>query len=276
LLGAFALVAGPAQAKPRTDGSEPAPAHIARLVTHVPRSTLNAVGAGDVVGPKMFSVFKLGRHLMRDGKPELLAMDIAWCPHCAANNWAVAVALSRFGKLTGLRVIDAGTLYCKRTHESCNLRPGPCFLHTHGLSFFGTRFHSALLSLTSVVIEDVRGRRLQRLTKPEAAALQPFDPFGQAPELDIGGAYGFVNSGVDPGALAHKTWSQIATSLADPKNPIARRVDGLANLYTAAVCKVTNGRPSRVCTAKGVAAAGAARLDTAPPPPPPPPMGPGP
>jgi hypothetical protein len=218
-------------------------------------------------------VFKLGSQLVRDGKPELLTMNLAWCPHCAANNWAVAVALSRFGKLTGLRVIDTGTYYCKLTHESCNLKPSPCYPHTHGLSFFGTSYHGALLSLGAIVIQDVRGRNLERPTKAENAALNPFDQFGQTPAVDIGGAYGFVNSGYDPGALAHKTWSQIATSLADPHNPIARRIDGLANLFTAAICRVTNGRPSGVCSAKGVLAAGAARLDNAGPPPP---KGPGP
>ena len=38
---------------------------------------------------------------------------------------------------------------------------------------------------------------------------------------------------------------QIATSLAHPRNRTARHIDGLANLFTAAICKVTKGRPGR-------------------------------
>jgi hypothetical protein len=245
-------------------------------VTHVPLSTLNTVGAGDVYGPQGFGVFKLGRQLVRNGKPELLTMNLAWCPHCASNNWALAVALSRFGKLSGLRVIDTGTFYCKLSHQPCNLKPFPCYPHTHGLSLFGTSYASSLLSFGAIVLQDVRGHNLDRPTRPEHVAFNQFDQFGQTPAVDIGGAYGFVGPGYDPGALAHKTWSQIAGSLANPHNPTARRIDGLANLFSAAICKVTNGLPSAVCTATGVIAAGAARLDNAPGPPSGPPGGPGP
>jgi hypothetical protein len=49
-------------------------------------------------------------------------------------------------------------------------------------------------------------------------------------------------------------------------------VDGLANLFTAAICQVTKGRPARVCGSPGVRAAVAAVLrkyPTGPPPGPP-------
>jgi Domain of unknown function (DUF929) len=246
---------------PRSDGSTPAPAAITELVSHVPVSTLNRVGAGKVSGPPVFGVFKLHGHLERHGKPELLTMNLAWCPHCAANSWALAVALSRFGTLTGLRVLDSGTFYCTVVSGPCTLGgSGPCFPHTHGLSFLTARYQSPYLSFAHVVVQDVRGRNLQRPTKQENSALNRFDRQGQTPAVDVGGGYGFLNSGFPPGILAHKTWSQIAGSLAAAHNRIALRVDGLANLFAAAICRVTKGRPAGVCRSHGVLAAGAAHL----------------
>jgi hypothetical protein len=256
----FVLPPSVADAALRTDGSMPAPAQIARLVTHVPTSTLNQVGAGDIGGPPSFGVIKLHSGLLKShGKPELLSMNLAWCPHCAANSWALAVALSRFGALTGLRVIDSGTYFCTLVAGPCTLAASPCYPHTHGVSFFGASYHSSYLSFAEVALQDVHGHNLQSPTRQENSAIAPFNPRGEAPAVDVGG-YGFLNSGYSPGTLAHKTWSQIAGGLADPHNPIARRVDGLANLFSAAICKATKGRPAGVCKSHGVFAAGAAHL----------------
>jgi hypothetical protein len=269
LIALFVVPLGLAQAKPKTDGSIPAPSRIVRLITHVPRSTLNEVGAGKLSGPQEFNIWKLGSQLKSEGKPKLLTMNFAWCPHCAANSWALTIALSRFGKLSHLRVIDTGLHYCRVSHNSCNLKPFACFPHTHGLSFLDATFKSSVLSFGAIVLQDVHGHNLERPTRSENRAFKPFDAFGGAPAVDVGGAYGFLNSGYGPGALAHKTWSQIAGSLANPHNRIARHIDGLANLFTAAICAATSGRPASVCTQPGVQAALIARLEHAPPPPPP-------
>lgn len=239
----------------RTDGSLRAPAAIARLVTHVPVATLNKVGAGKIAGPSAFNGTKLsGPAYTSDGKPDVLAGELAWCPHCEANSWAIAIALSRFGSLSHLRIIDSGTLYGTKYHAN------PSYPHTEGLSFFDARYKSSHLSFTNVVLQDLKGRSLQRLTKSESAAINSFDPMGGFPALDIGGAWGFVNSGYSPGVLAGKTWTQIARSLANPRKRIAQSIDGLANLFTAAMCDATNGSPASVCQSTGVMAAGAARL----------------
>lgn len=256
LVLAAALSGGVAHAAQRTDGSTLAPAAISQLVTHVPASTLDKVGVGNIYSAPYFVPMKLNGHLASAGKPEVLTMNLAWCPHCAANSWALAVALSRFGTLNGLRVLNTGTHYCKLASSPCALGPIPCYPFTSGLSFFGASYRSAYLSLTAVVIQDVTGHNLQRPTRRDLRAVNPFDPgAGQAPALDVGGAYGFLGPGFDPGSLRHKTWSQIAGSLADPHTPIARHIDGLANLFTAAICKVTKGRPTAVCTSKGTLAA---------------------
>jgi hypothetical protein len=260
LIALFALPAGAAQAAARTDGSAAAPAQIAQLVTHVPAATLDRVGAGEIAGPADFNILRLHRRLEIKGKPELLSLNLAWCPHCAATNWALAVALSRFGALTGLRVIDTGTYYCTLVANPCSVGRNPCFPHTHGLSFLDAGYTSRFLRFNDLVVQDVHGHNLQKPTRKENATLNQFDPQGEAPALDFGGDFAFLNSGYSPGALVHKTWSQIAGSLADPRTQIARHIDGLANLFTAAICKVTKGHPGAVCRSSGVRAAGSAHL----------------
>jgi len=263
-----------AQAAGRSDGSVPAPAQISQLVTSVPASTLNQVGAGDSRNPITspdFGISKRDGHFTSGGKPEVVSVDLAWCPHCAANSWALAVALSRFGTLTGLGEINTGTHFCKVAEDPCNLNPLSCFPYTHGLSFLGAGYSSRYISFASIVLQDVNGRNLQKPTRREERSLTTVHLQGASPALDVASAWGFNGSGYDPGALAHKTWSQIAGSLANPHNRIARQVDGLANLFTAAICTATKGRPGNVCKLRGVKAAAATVLRKYPSQPPPPP-----
>jgi hypothetical protein len=41
----------------------------------------------------------------------------------------------------------------------------------------------------------------------------------------------------------------------DPSTPVAKDIDGAANVITAAICTLTNGQPGGVCQSAGVKAA---------------------
>ena len=60
------------------------------------------------------------------------------------------------------------------------------------------------------------------------------------------------------------TWAQVAAAMRDPSSPVARDIDGAANIITAAICKLTHGQPASVCTSAGVRAAGRVDLSAAP------------
>lgn len=273
VVASLVVVVPAAQAATRSDGSVPAPAQIAQLVTSVPASTLNQVGAGDSRNPitsRSFGISKGNGHFTSDGKPEIATVELAWCPHCAANSWALAVALSRFGTFTGLREVNTGTFFCKHNQDPCVLNPAQCFPYTHGLSFFGAHYQSRYISFAAIVLQDVNGHNLEKPTRREQRSLTTVHLRGVTPAIDIASAWGFAGSGYDPAVLAHKSWSQIAGSLANPHNPIARQIDGLANLFTASICQATKGHPGSVCKSRGVRAAAAAVLSQVPSQPPPP------
>lgn len=224
-----------------TDGSRPAPAAVSSEVTHVPGKTLNRVGTGGVSGKNGSKLS--GKPLDSDGKPEVLAFTLAWCPHCASASWSLAIALSRFGTWHGLREINAGTYYQRHGGK-------PGYPDAHGISFFRSTFKSKYLRFVNVILQDVHGKNFEKPTKREQAAFR-FDRQG-LPGVDIGGDYAYLASGYDPGLLGKKSWATIAGSLAHAKSKLARNIEGYANLITAAFCKVTSAKPRDVCSSKGV------------------------
>ena len=248
-----ASLADASTAAARSDGSVAAPANVVRMVTHVPARVLDQVGPG-IPNPAGFSITRLHRSLTSQGKPAVLTVNLAWCPHCAANSWALAIALSRFGTLSGLRVIDTGTLFSTKFPLS------PPYSHTHGLSFLTARLRSRYISFRAVVLQDRQGRPLESLSPRQQSAIASFDKAGFFPAIDTGGAFGFVTSGYSPGVLQGRTWLQIARQLANPSRPVARDVDGLANVFTAAICRATSQKPHNVCASRGVRTASASRL----------------
>jgi hypothetical protein len=209
---------------------------VTTAVTNVPTDVTDKVGVGTGSGP---SKVLTGDALTADGKPKVLYVGAEWCPYCAAERWALAESLSRFGTLT-----DLG-----QTASS----PNDVDPNTPTLSFHGSKYSSDYISLTAAEIEDGDRKALDTL---DAADSKLFTTIGgqSFPFIDIGGKYQF---GVqyDPGVLSGKTHGQIADAMSDPSSDIAKAIDGSANILTAAICDVTNNQPSAVCTAKGVVAA---------------------
>jgi len=221
-----------------------ASASVAAKVTSVPQSVLNQVGLGGVTAPpKAIS----GAALTADGKPRVLYVGAEWCPYCAAERWGLAVALSRFGSLTGLgEVTSSGS---------------DVFPNTPTLTFHGASYTSDNLSLTAKEIysNQVSGSSYAPLDALDAADGQLFQGVGGGsfPFLDIGGRYLFSAS-YSPGTLSGLTQAQIAADLANPDSKVGKAIDGTANLITAAICMSSNQQPANVCSAPGVVAAKAA------------------
>ncbi len=232
-----------------TGPSGTADSQVVSALASVPSTTFDQVGTDAVKGaPSSITA----PALTASGKPKILYIGAEFCPFCAAERWPVAVALSRFGTFSNL-----GT-----THSASD----DVYPNTPTLSFHGATYTSKYLSFTGVETttnEKVNGQYAP-LDTPAAADQQTFDTYnrppyvtsaGSIPFIDIGGK--LVSSGAtySPELLAGKTQAEVANALKDPSSPIAKAIDGSANVYTAAFCQLTGNQPTNVCTSAAVTAA---------------------
>jgi hypothetical protein len=233
----------------------PTGAALTQLITQtttVPQATLDEVGGGQVTA-KPTSI--TGPPLTSGGKPEMLYIGAEYCPYCAAERWAMIVALSRFGAFSGLAATHSAA-----KDGAGNAEPYP---NTPTWEFAHASYTSKYLAFTPVEeftnIPDPKTggyTTLQAPTSAEQTLLSKYDappyvPAGDAgaiPFVDFGNKYLTVGASYDPGVLSGLTWSQIAARLRDPASPVAKGVLGTANYMTAAICGLTGDQPAVVCT----------------------------
>jgi len=218
---------------------------VEQAIASIPAATFNAVGTGTAARLKAVS----GQpELTQDGKPEVLYMGGEYCPYCAAERWAIAAALGRFGTLTGTKFI----------HSS----PTDAYPSTPTMSFYKSSYTSKYVAFEPVELYSEKQdsasptgyASLQRPT-PEQTALIDRYSGGAIPFVDIGNRYVVTGAQYLPSALANMTWAQVAAAMRDPSSAVARDIDGAANMITAAICKLTHGQPAGVCNSPGVKAA---------------------
>jgi len=123
-----------------SDGSRPAKDTVLAEVGSVPASTFDAVGLGRVQQNDITLTRLTGPAPESGGAKRVILAAIAeWCPHCVANSWVLALALDRFGRLTGLRTINS-------VPTTASTAGPPAFSNTHGLSFFDASYSSRISS----------------------------------------------------------------------------------------------------------------------------------
>lgn len=220
-------------------------ARLQQQVTSIPAATFNTVGAGTATG---LSTVTGQAGLTTGGKPELLYIGGEFCPFCAAQRWALAAAVSRFGTLSGLRFI----------HSS----PTDTDANTPTLSFAKAAYTSKYLAFVPVewfgeATDPSTPFGHVYLQQPTAEQQALFARYGDGaiPFVDIGNRYILPHVQYDPAALAGLSWAQVAAAMRDPASAIAKDIDGGANILTAAICAFTNGQPGSVCQSAGVKAA---------------------
>ena len=246
--------------KPAADNSPNGPtgaalASVVTNVTSVPASTLDKVGSGQFTG-KIQTINPAGAPLTANGKPEMLYMGAEYCPYCAAARWAMIVALSRFGTFSGLQ-----TIHSAAANGAGQAEPNP---NTPTWTFVHSTYTSKYLTFTPVELQtnipDTSTgtyTNLQTPTKAQQALLTKYDaaPYvtsseaGAIPFINFGNKYLSIGTPYDPGVLSGLSWSTIAADLHNPNSAVAQAVNGTANNFTAAICKMTGNQPASACTA---------------------------
>lgn len=214
----------------------------------IPTSVYDEVGAGTANNPPKAID---GPADAIAGRPLIAYVGAEYCPYCAAERWAVSVALSRFGSFSTLPLTRS---------SSTDTYP-----NTQTLSFHGSSYTSDVIAFSGT---ETQGNTMVNgaypvLANPSAkveALLNEYSS-GSIPFVYFGGKYTLSGATLDPGVLQGKTALEIATELAKPDSDVARAAIGSANVITAAICAATDNQPAAVCESKGVKA-GAANLPT--------------
>jgi hypothetical protein len=224
------------------------PASVQNDIKSVPASTLDKIGIGSILSYNPSPLETVSNTpLKSNGKPEMLFIGAEFCPYCAAERWAIAVALSRFGHFT--------TPFRGIHSSSTDTDP-----NTPTLTFYKSNYTSPYLTFTPVENENGSRGALQATTSAQQALWQKYDSSAEGvgyPFIDFGNKYILKDPTYDPGILAGMSWAQVASALHSPSSKVAQNALGAANLMTAAICKMTGGKPGNVCTASGVVAASA-------------------
>jgi Domain of unknown function (DUF929) len=240
---------GSSGAAPGSTAAPPTGGDVTSVVgqlTSVPASTLDQVGAGTTqANPTSIT----GPALTSGGKPEVLYIGAEYCPYCAAERWAMIVALSRFGTFSGLAPIRSAA-----KDGGGNAEPYPL---TPTWTFAKSSFTSSYLTFTPVegytnIPDKATGfyTVLQTPTAAQQALLNKYDAAyqGAIPFIDYGNKFLSVGASYNPALLSGLTWAQIAADLHDPTSAVAKSVLGTANFATAAICSLTGNQPASACT----------------------------
>ncbi len=237
----------------------PAPASVLHDVTNIPMSVYDTVGVTSssiaVSPPKILS--NQPPMVINGKSPAMLYYGAEYCPYCAAERWAMVAALSRFGTWSDLQITAS---------SHTDVDPA-----THTFSFHGATLTSPYLTFAGIEqytnVPNPAGPNpyttLQNPTKAEAAILTKYSSSQFLPNsstsggisfpfVDINNLALFSGASYDPGALANLTWTDIASNLSDPTNPITQAIVATANYMSAAICASTKGQPANVCTSSGV------------------------
>jgi len=239
----------------------PAPAQVVKDVTTIPLSTWDKVGVTSQFPVSKPTILSGQSGMTIDGKtPAMLYYGAEYCPYCAAERWAMAAALARFGTWSNLQITAS-------SHTDVDAA-------THTFSFHGATLDSPYLTFkgveqyTNVPVSGTPGAytNLQNPTKEEAAILSKYSSSKFLPNastsggisfpfVDINNVALFSGASYDPQILAGQTWTDISSGLSDPTNPTTQAILTTGNYMSAAICNATKGQPGSVCTSSGVQAA---------------------
>ncbi len=215
-------------------------------VTKLDPGVVDAVGNGGL--PSTFVPIKDATPLAgSSGRPEILYVGAEYCPYCAAQRWAMVVALSRFGSFQHLYLTQSSS--------------SDAYPNTSTFTFNRSTYTSQYVDFVAVETADRAGQPLQVPSDEQKALLARYDapPYvaaaasGGIPWLDVANRYVMSSSGFTPAVLANLSWADIAGRLANAGDPVTKSIVGDAGNITAAICKATGGQPVAVCGSAAIA-----------------------
>jgi hypothetical protein len=215
-------------------GTPVAAATLAKIRS-VPVSTLNAAPTSGLTT----QIQKVNSSLLTaDGKPELLFIGAEFCPHCAAERWALYIALSKFGVFSP----QPG-----RIHSAIEDGDVPT------LTFYGTSYSSPYLTFVPVEVytNHISGDGYVPLQAPTRAEDELWTAAngGGFPFLDFGGKAILPSAQYLFTPLQSLPFSAVASQVGNNSTQIGADIDASASELIKTMCSsLTRNQPSSVCS----------------------------
>lgn len=213
----------------------PIPAATLAKPASVPVSTLNAAPTGGIVTAPQAGA---NPALTANGKPELLYIGAEYCPYCAAERWALYVALSKFGTFS----------------------PPPGRIHSANrdgnvptLTFYGTTYSSPYLSFVPVEVftNHPLGNGYTPLQTPTPSQQQLWQKSngGSFPFVDFGGRQVLSGAQYSFTDLQNLSFAAVAAQVGDNSTTIGANIDASAAQLVKTICgSLSHGQPAAVCS----------------------------
>jgi hypothetical protein len=171
-----------------------------------------------------------GTPFVSAGKPSVVYVGGEFCPFCAVERWSLIMALMRFGSFSNLHYTTSA--------------------NTEGdyatFTFVGSSYSSQYISFRPYEVSDRSRNTLQTVPSNYSAIWQSKANNG-VPFVDFGNAYLLASSvPADPTILQGKNWTSILTGVST-SDSAGVQIREAANLFTAVICKLTQGAPAAVC-----------------------------
>jgi hypothetical protein len=215
-------------------------------VEDVPVSTLVAAAKSTPSGVNpAWALPSTAEAITSDGKPEILYIGAEYCPFCAAERWALVMALSKFGTFTGLR----GT-----TSSAIDTNPS-----TPTFSFYGSTYKSPYISFDPVEIETNTYSAslgnyptLQTPTANQGALMAKWDvePYttepGSIPFIYMNGKYLYTGAQYVAPAISGKSFQDAVPYMTSGTNPTSREAEAAAGYLVGEIVALTHDQPASV------------------------------
>jgi thiol-disulfide isomerase/thioredoxin len=228
----------------------PVAVSVMQNLTTVPAAEFDSVGQGTatVLPTPVRATLLRGPK----GLPQVVYVGAEYCPYCAAERWAMVVALSRFGSFSGLRTSLSAA--------------DDVYPSTPTFTFVGSTYNSDVVEFSSVEtqsnqkinsayapLQTPTASQEQLVAQYDAPPFVPAASTGSIPFIDVANQYVVVGSTFNPDVLANRSWDEIAAGLHQPDSDQAKAIVGSANVLTAAICSATNNAPASVCGQPAIA-----------------------
>lgn len=207
-------------------------------LTQVSQAMLSQIGSGSGASPlTTIPSSNTNGSMTNNGKPEILYIGGDFCPYCAAERWALVIALEQFGNFSGLTLMQS---------SATDVYPS-----TSTFSFANATYTSQYVSFVAVEHYGASSTAVyQPLTSSQQTVWGTYDSQGSIPFVDIYNRYTNGNSGsqyepyiLHVGQTAASSgrpynWTEISTQLSNSSNLISKAVLGSANYLISNICSV--------------------------------------